>query len=140
MIQTLIIPPRFLEVTYDSAKYPGSGECNGIENGANCQYFAYEFLRHFGLSVPGLRSSELWEDSVYTREVHSFEPLDLIFFNKNEDPYGAHIGVYLGDNEVFHLSKEVGRPAIWDMHEFKKRPQYSYVLGGKRVVGVDGVE
>lgn len=130
----MLLPARFFNAKYDGTKYPGSGNCNGIENGANCQYFAYELLKHFGYIVPDLRSSDLWADNIHTKEVHSFEPLDLLFFNENADSYGAHVGVYLGGGKVVHLSKEIGHPVIWDLSEFEKRPRYSNLLGGKRVV------
>jgi cell wall-associated NlpC family hydrolase len=132
-MSTILIPTVFFDSKYDAAKYPGSGECDGIQNGANCQYFVYEILRHFGYDVPDLRSSELWEDSSHTDKVESFKPLDILFFNKDSNPYGAHLGLYLGANKAIHLSKEVGYPAIWDLEEFGKRDQYSFLLGGKRM-------
>ncbi len=132
MMKQISIPIRFFDSTYDSSRYPGSSKCDGIENGANCQYFAYELLRYYGYIVPNLRSSDLWEDDTYTERVDSFEPLDILFFNKDPESYGAHVGIYIGANKVIHLSKEVGYPTVWDMKEFKLREQYSCLLGGKR--------
>lgn len=128
------IPIEFFDSKYDGSKYPGSGSCSGIKNGANCQYFAYELLKNFGYTVPDLRSSNLWEDTTYTQKVESFKPLDLLLFSKDSDPYGAHVGVYIGKNKVIHLSQEIGYPTIWDLEDFKKRDRYSVLLGGKRVM------
>ena len=133
-MKDILIPTKFFYSHYDGSKYPGSGTCNGIENGANCQYFAYELLRHFGLNLPDLRSSNLWEDRTSTKVVTEFEPLDLLLFNNVADPYGAHVGVYVGKRKVLHLCKEVGHPAIWDLSEFEKREPYAYFIGGKRVL------
>jgi murein DD-endopeptidase / murein LD-carboxypeptidase len=134
MISTISIPQMFFNSKYDASKYPGSKNCSGLVNGANCQYFAYELLKHFGRIVPDFRSSNLWEDSIHTMRVVELEPLDLLLFNKNENSYGAHIGVYLGENKVIHLCKEVGFPIVWDMEEFGKRNNYSYFIGAKRVL------
>ncbi len=133
-MQTISIPIHFFNSIYDASKYPGSGNCISLENGANCQYFAYELLKHFDLSVPDFRSSDLWEDITYTEKVIDLKPLDLVFFNKDENSYGAHVGVYIGANKVVHLSKEVNYPTVWDMEEFTKRKSYSYFIGAKRVL------
>lgn len=85
------IPIEFFDSKYDGTKYPGSGNYTGIKEGANCQYFAYELLKHFGIYLPDLRSSDLWEDIIYTEKVESFEPLDILFFGKSLDSYGAHV-------------------------------------------------
>ena len=131
-METLSIPITFFNAKYDASKYPGSGNCNGLENGANCQYFAYELLKYFGHTLPDLRSSDLWKDTIYTKQVQTFEPLDIIFFNKDNNSYGAHLGIYIGANKVIHLSKEVGYPTVWNFDEFKKRENYKYLLGCKR--------
>lgn len=131
-MKEISIPIKFFNSYYDGDKYPGSDNCTELENGANCQYFAYELLRHFNFIVPDLRSSNLWEDTEHTEEVSNLEPLDLLFFNKDNNSYGAHVGVYIGSNKVIHLSKEVGYPTIWDMEEFKKKNNYSCFIGAKR--------
>lgn len=56
---------------------PGSGK--SFTQGANCQLFAYEFLRYHGLEIPDFRSSELWGDQEYTCITVTLKPLDLIF-------------------------------------------------------------
>lgn len=129
----ILIPSEFFDSKYDASKYPGSGNCTGIKDGANCQYFAYEFLKHFRYIVPDLRSSDLWEDIIYTKKVESFEPLDLLLFNKDSKAYSAHVGVYIGENKVLHLSKEVGCPIVWDLEDFKKYPHYKFLIGAKRI-------
>lgn len=46
---------------------------------------------------------------------------------------GAHMGIYLGNNKILHLSKEIGYPTIWDFKDFKKRSKYKMFIGAKRV-------
>lgn len=133
MKKELSIPISFFDVYYDESKYPGSPHLKGIRQGANCQYFAYELLRHFGLIVPHLRSSDLWEDKISTKRVKRLQPLDLLLFGKSNQSYGAHIGVYIGNNKIVHLSKEVGYPTVWDLKDFRKRAKYKVFIGAKRV-------
>jgi cell wall-associated NlpC family hydrolase len=57
-----------------------------------------------------------------------------MLFNKDENSYGAHVGVYVGANKVIHLSKEVGYPTVWDITEFSKRENYAHLVGIKRVL------
>jgi murein DD-endopeptidase / murein LD-carboxypeptidase len=132
-METLSIQLEFFDSKYDASKYPGSGKCDGLKNGSNCQYFAYELLRHFGYTVPDLRSSDLWEDTEYSEIVNEFEPLDILFFNTDSKSYGAHVGLYIGAGKVIHLSKEVGYPTIWSLEEFQSRDHYSCLIGGKRI-------
>ncbi len=101
--------------------------------GANCQHFAYELLRHFGLTLPDFRSSELWKDTTYTKEVLEFKPLDLLLWNKTQEAWGAHVGVYLGDNKIIHLSKTVGATSIWSLEESQKHERCTHFIGAKRV-------
>jgi len=130
--KTLAIPRRFWRVHYDARVYPGAPEQPADR--ANCQVFAYRLLRQFGRNVPNLRSSELWADRDHSLTVTDPEPLDLIFFNRTANPFGAHLGVLVGRNRVLHLSKEVGTPAIWSFEEFALRPRYSITIGAKRVL------
>ena len=127
------LPLRFFAATYDGKKYPGSSACTGIEQGANCQYFVYEVLRHFGYTPPDFRSSELWDDVTHSKKVNDLEPLDVVFFNRTDDSYGAHLGLYLGHDKVLHLAKEVGHPTVWSFAEFKKREHHQVFLGAKRM-------
>lgn len=82
-----------MTVRYDGARYPGaaSGANFDLAAGANCQLFAYALLRHFDREVPPLRSSELWADTHHTERVRDLEPVDLPFWNKTCEPWGAHI-------------------------------------------------
>jgi hypothetical protein len=80
-----------------------------------------------------LRSSELWEEEVETFVVDQPQPLDLVFFNKDEDPFGAHVGLLMAENEVLHLCREVGFPTVWALNEFRSRPNYGFFIGAKRV-------
>lgn len=130
------LPPAFRSVPHDGARFPGSravGERPGVELGANCQLFAYAVLRHFGLAVPDLRSSDLWTDTRTTTRVTTVRPLDLLLFNRTDEPYGAHVGVRLHDDRVLHLCAEIGRPAVWTPGDFAERERYRVLLGAKRV-------
>lgn len=59
-------------------------------------------------------------------------PLDLVLVNAGADPYGADVGVVMTDDQVLHLSREVGHPAVWSLADFAARPRYGHLLGGKR--------
>lgn len=65
----MVVPPRFHDVLFNFDRYPGALGVQGLEGGANCQLYAYEFLREHGFSIGELRSSNLWEDTEYTFEV-----------------------------------------------------------------------
>lgn len=130
------LPDAFWEVRYVGARYPGASVVRarpGLTEGANCQLFAYEVLRHFGLAPPELRSSELWSDTSTTQHVAVPHPLDLVLLNTTRDPWGAHIGLWAGDDKVLHLCAEVGRPALWNLAMFAARPSYRTLVGFKRV-------
>jgi len=60
-------------------------------------------------------------------------PLDLLLFNKTKDPYGAHVAVYTGNEQAIHLCQEIGKPALWTLEEFQRRPRYAVLIGAKRV-------
>jgi hypothetical protein len=129
------IPERFRAVRYDGSRYPGTG--GGLEAGANCQKFAYEFIRHYGRVIADFRSSELWEDTAYTQAASGLppdglEPLDLVLFHRTPDAWGAHVGVYLSQGLVLHLSKQAGRPVVWRFADFASRPGYACYIGAKR--------
>ncbi len=130
------LPATFWTVPYVASRFPGSPAVTrrpGLAAGANCQLFAYELLRHFGLTPPALRSSDLWADTRATVRVPVAQPLDLLLFNATQDAYGAHVGVWAGEGEVLHLCAEVGRPAVWDTAEFAARERYRVLVGIKRV-------
>ena len=126
------VPEHFLTVRYDGARFPGSPGVSGVAGGANCQQFAYELLRHFGFSVPNLRSSELWADTEHTFHTDSLEPFDLLLFSADGSAFGAHVGVYLGDGQVIHLWKEAGLPGVRDLAWFANTRRYRTLLGAKR--------
>ncbi|HYQ64944.1 hydrolase [Actinophytocola sp.] len=130
------LPDAYWDVRYVGARYPGAPvvrERPGLAEGANCQLFAFEVLRHFGLNPPELRSSELWTDTSATQRVTVPRPLDLVLVNTTRDPWGAHIGVWAGDDQVLHLCAEVGRPTLWNLATFAARPSYRTLVGFKRV-------
>lgn len=130
----LALPEKFLSVRYNGAHYPGSPNTKGLEGGANCWQFAYELLRHFGLSIPDFRSRELWQDTTHTQKIDTLNTFDLLLWNRSDDPYGAHVGVYIGDGKIAHLSKENGYPVIEPLVGFQDNLAYRVFIGAKRVI------
>ncbi|WP_354644013.1 hydrolase [Kitasatospora camelliae] len=132
------LPAAFWQVPYVASRYPGSGAVvrrPGLAEGANCQLFAYAVLAHFGVRAPALRSSDLWEDTAATvRVTGPLRPLDLLLFGATAEAYGAHLGVWLGRDEILHLCAESGRPAVWPRAAFAARERYRVLVGAKRVV------
>lgn len=126
------LPKEFLDVKYVGRRVPGCPNPSDLSLGANCQLFAYQLLRHFGVAVPDWRSSELWEDEAHTLEVKSFNALDLMLYHREASAWGAHVGVCLGGNRVVHLSKAVGRPVIWEHEAFATHERYAHFIGAKR--------
>jgi len=122
-------------VRYHGAGYPGAASPSPAAGGANCQRYAYEVLGLFGHRVPQHRSSELWADQndYDTIADGEFQPLDLLLFNPTIDPFGAHVGVYMGPDQILHLSREVGVPAVWTIAQFTDRDRYRVLLGAKRI-------
>lgn len=134
MIDARELPRRFLRVKYNGAHFPGAPNLRGLAHGANCQHFAYELLRHFGLALPDFRSSDLWSDKRFTRRVVRLLPLDLLLFNRTHRARGAHVAVYLGERRAIHLSKQIGTPVIWSLEQFAEHDRYRVCLGAKRVI------
>jgi hypothetical protein len=128
------IPERFHQVLYNRNRYPGAPWVRGLVGGANCQQYAYEFLREFGYTIPDFRSSDLWEDTQYTIVSELPETFDLILVHDSSNPWGAHVGVCLGSDAVLHLSQKLGVPAIERIEALMERPQYPYLIGFKRVL------
>jgi cell wall-associated NlpC family hydrolase len=128
------IPERFHEIRYDPERYPGATRVRALVGGANCQQYAYEFLREFGFTIPDFRSSELWADTVHTVVSKRPEPFDLVLVHDKPDPWSAHAGVYLGNGLVLHLSQNIGVPAIESLKSLTQRAQYRYLIGFKRLL------
>lgn len=132
--KNIVIPIYFFHTKYNGLRYPGNIKIQGLKQGANCQYFACQFLQYFGLELKDFRSDELWEERIFTKRVTKLNPLDLVFFNKTLSAYGAHIGVSIGQGKVIHLSKKIGYPTVWDLAEFSKHKEYRVFIGAKRVI------
>ena len=130
------IPAKFINVHYNSQRIPEVADPSNLALGANCQLYAYELLRYFGKHPPSLRSSELWSDNLYTKEIAVYEEvLDLMLYNKTPAAYGAHVGVYVGDGMVLHLSSAIGYPVIQKHTELLAQEKYACFIGAKRVLG-----
>ncbi|MGK0387930.1 MAG: lipoprotein Spr [Maribacter sp.] len=122
-----------MDIKYNPRIIPNGEEHDIINNGANCQVYAYNLLRHNNLFVPDLRSSELWTDTEYSTLITgNYQALDILFFHKKNDAYGAHLAIFLGDNKAIHNAKKIGLPIIWDIDTFFQYPVYQFLLGGKR--------
>jgi murein DD-endopeptidase / murein LD-carboxypeptidase len=128
------IPERFYHVRYDPERYPGAPGVQGLLDGANCQQYAYEFLRAYGYTIPDFRSSELWADAEYSTVCTRPEPFDLVLVNEKPDPWGAHVGVCLGKGLVLHLSKRISVPVIQPLNSLTQRPGFQFLIGFKRVL------
>jgi hypothetical protein len=83
--------------------------------------------------MPPLRSSDLWEDDACTERVTGApQPLDIALFNPTPDPWGAHLGLWMAEDEILHLNQEMGRPVVWPVATFLERERYATVVGFKR--------
>jgi len=133
MTQLFEIPPRFVNVHYDGLRIPDVENQSDLTLGANCQLYAYELLRYFGKHPPSLRSSELWRDNAYTKETKTYKTLDLMLYNKTPQAYGAHVGVYVGDGRILHLSYAIGYPVIQKHTALLSQAKYACFIGAKRV-------
>jgi murein DD-endopeptidase / murein LD-carboxypeptidase len=133
-LSPITIPERFQNVVYDPKCHPGAPGVRGVERGANCQQYAYEFVRAFGFIIPDLRSSDLWADIVSTQYSNQPKRFDVVLVHNAPDPWGAHVGVYLGNGHVLHLSKEIGAPAIESLQSMMRRAQYGYLIRFKRIL------
>ena len=129
----LDIPSHFFDIPYKGAHYPGADWSGTLQEGANCQVFAYALLAHHGITVPPFRSSDLWEDQTVSTAVTALAPLDLLLWNKTAEPWGAHVGVYVGADQAIHLSKQQGKAVIWPLSRFLEEPLYRVFIGAKRI-------
>jgi hypothetical protein len=130
-------PPGLWQVPNRSSATPGTNAPSSWLQGSNCQRFAYGLLALFGLACPPLRSSELRDDRGATATVSQPHPLDLVLVNATSDPFGAHAGVWVAPDEIFHLCKEIGTPAVWPFAAFASRPRSTTLIGFKRVTSHD---
>jgi len=121
-----------MRIRYNGARHPLSASGSIFREGANCQRFVFDLLAHFGYEVGPMRSSELFADREFTRAARRMRRFDILMFNREQRAWGAHLALYLGDNRAIHLSKEVGRPAIWTIPEFFARERYRTLVAIKR--------
>ena len=127
------IPPQFLAVRYNGVAHP-LAPIVGLNQGANCQRFVFELLRHFGYEVGAMRSSELSSDHIYTRTVFRKRRFDILMFNRKDLAWGAHLALYLGNGRAIHLCKAIGRPAIWNSAQFARCDAYRTLVAIKRPI------
>jgi cell wall-associated NlpC family hydrolase len=131
-------PGWLSSVPYVGSRHPLADSPGPIEAGANCQRYAYAVLAQFGLYVPPVRSSELWTHPGITQiSREDLRPLDLVLFNANPGPFGAHVGIHMAPDQVLHLCAEEGRPVVWGYADFAARVRYAALLGGVRLLAAD---
>jgi len=127
------VPKIFLNINYNSAVKPQSSYSKDLVDGANCQIFVYSILRFYKYEIPDLKSSELWDDELFTCKVNEYQDFDILLYNNKNNAWGAHLALFIGDNKVIHLSKAVGKPETIDYQKLRERETYKYLLGGKRL-------
>lgn len=129
-----MIPEHFWRVRYDPNHDPNTPTLPSMFESPNCQNFAYALLKHFGFEIFAFRSSNLWEDSKQTYLVSDeLRPLDLLLFNRTPNPWGAHVALYLGEDQAIHLSKRQSEPVIWRFARFVEFAEYRTFIGAKRL-------
>lgn len=128
-----IIPAEFSQIRYNVKVFPGTSYSTSLQDGANCQVYAYSILRSKGYEIPEFRSSELWEDQEYSEKTEIYQLYDLLLFNRVNEPYGAHVTLYWGKDTVLHLSSEIGIPEICTINKLTKRNVYKLLVGAKRL-------
>lgn len=128
------IPERFWQIRYDPDHDPNTPTLPDLSESPNCQNFAYALLKHFGFEIFPFRSSSLWEDRIETDLVlDELRPLDLLLFNRTQNPWGAHVALYLGEDRAIHLSKKQSGPVIWSLAQFLELAEYRTFIGAKRL-------
>jgi len=129
-----MIPDYFWQIRYDQNHDPNTPTLPSLFESPNCQNFAYALLKHFGFEISPFRSSSLWQDSNETQVVSdNLRPLDLLLFNRTENPWGAHVALYLGEDRAIHLSKKQSEPVIWPLARFPELAEYQILIGAKRL-------
>ncbi len=127
------IPSIFLTIKYNPKQTP-EVKSSPFKHGANCQLFAYTLLSYYGYKIPPFRSSELWDDCQFTKKVSHLKPFDILMYSDNEEAWGAHIGLYLGDGKIIHLSKENTYPKIQTHQSMMEIKKYRHFIGAKRLI------
>lgn len=126
-------PERFLQINYNPEVKPQSNYSKDLINGANCQIFVYSILRFYKYEIPDLKSSELWDDELFTCKVNEYQDFDILLYNNKDNAWGAHLALFIGENKIIHLSKAVGKPEIIDYQKLQEREKYKYFIGAKRL-------
>lgn len=122
-------PNRVFTTPYAAAAHPQWPNPRPMDEGANCQRFAYAVLELFGHRVAPHRSSELWTDHTLQHVDRIMaRPLDLALFNAADDAMGAHVAVVV-QTGLLHLCAEVGTPAVWSWSDFASRIRYNTLVG-----------
>ncbi len=133
----LSLPARFQSVAYRASRIPGVSNAADLSLGANCQLYAYQLLASMGYQLPDFRSSELWEDEIFTFRVRDdFQPLDLMLYHRKSEAYGAHVGLYWGEGQVLHLSKANGTPKLEAHEALIQQEKYACFVGAKRLKAI----
>ena len=129
------LPDTYWEVRYVGARYPGSTAVHarpGLADGANCQLFAYEVLRHFGLAPArtALERAVVGHATTPTRD--GAAPLDLVLVNTTPTRGAPTSASGPATTRCSTCAPRSGRPALWNMAMFAARPSYRVLVGFKR--------
>jgi cell wall-associated NlpC family hydrolase len=131
-----MINQEFLDIKYNPKQIPSS-ELSIFSDGANCQLFAYSLLSDNGYKIPPFRSSELWDDEKYTNKVaDELKPFDIILYHNKKQSWGSHVGLFLGNDKIVHLSQENGYPKIQTHKSMAENKKYRYFIGAKRLKSI----
>ncbi|MFZ3422191.1 hypothetical protein [Vibrio harveyi] len=65
--------------------------------------------------------------------VTEFKPLDIMMYNDSTDSYGAHVGVYVGNGLVYHLSLSNDVPMLERHLDLLQQNEYQFFIGAKRI-------
>ena len=71
---------------------------------------------------------------MYTGVSATPAPFDLVLLHSRADSYGAHLGVYIGDGLVLHLSRQNDVPAIETLEDLRATERYRHLIGFKSVL------
>ncbi len=112
------------------------------EAGTNCELLVQAFVRARGFYIPALRSSELYEDQLFTRLIddpRQIQTGDILGFCEVEkiDFYGIHVGLAWVDNRnlrVVHNARHIGQAQVEDLEEVLAYEKHARLVWIKRPI------
>lgn len=116
------------------------------EKGTNCELLVQALVRARGFYIPPFRSSQLYEDQLFTLLVHDAGQIqtgDILGFCEVEkrDFYGIHVGLaWVVDNEevkVIHNARHLGNVKVQGLNEVMEYEKHARLAWIKRPVASD---